>query len=66
MGMWRGIWRVTIRLSYDLAPAEGDASSRWLIDIRTDLIPPRMTMDAAAISMPMAGRKAIRWRSWRG
>ena len=42
---------------------EADASSRWLIVIRTDLFLPTPTMIAARIRMCAA--RAIRWRNWR-
>jgi hypothetical protein len=36
---------------------EGDASSRWLIDIRTDLFPPTTTTIAAVIQRALRGRE---------
>ena len=39
---------------------EGDASSRWLIDIRTDLFPRTTTTIAAMISMRLQRARAIR------
>jgi hypothetical protein len=44
---------------------EGDASSRWLIDIRTDLFPPTTAMVTATISMRLHEPRAIRWLNWR-
>ena len=52
MGICGGIWQGPIRLYGDHVLAiwrcpEGDASSRWLIDIRTDLfLPPTITIAA--------------------
>ena len=60
-GLW-GIWQGPIRFSWLVEVMagwrcpEGDASSRWLIDIRTDLFPPT-TMIAARTRMPSQGRQ---------
>ena len=42
---------------------QGDASSRWLIVIRTDLFLPTPTM--IAVQIRMCAARAIRWRNWR-
>jgi hypothetical protein len=43
---------------------EGDASSRWLNDIRNDLISAPTTI--AAILTVQAVARAIRWLNWQG
>jgi hypothetical protein len=40
---------------------EGDASSRWLIDIRVDRFQPTTSMIVAVTSMRLQGLTAIRW-----
>jgi hypothetical protein len=68
MGTCEGIWQGPVRLikiGVGGIP-EGDASSRWLIDIRIDRFQRAMIAIVAVTSAQMQGPTVIRWLNLRG